>query len=206
MITVIIGPRSVGKSSVGAILASRWNVEYHDLDAYVDERLGGIDEFLETKSMRDYREVESDLLVSFVEGLPGDCVISLGGGTIASEFQEYNRKNELTLGSIMRKMVYLCPATGPEEAIAILWEHEQGRIDAKTVEETRMRYFQRISFYERLADVTILVGKKSVPEVVQIIKSALTHRARYLLAAAWLPGMRAGCLPMRPQGSCPRAR
>ena len=86
MITVIIGPRSVGKSSVGAILASRWNVEYHDLDAYVDERLGGIDEFLETKSMRDYREVESDLLVSFVEGLPGDCVISLGGGTIASEF------------------------------------------------------------------------------------------------------------------------
>jgi len=78
---VLLGYMASGKSAVGAILADKLNVQFIDLDSYIEEQEQlTISEIFDVKGEIYFRKVEGDYLNEVLK-LTIDCVISLGGGT-----------------------------------------------------------------------------------------------------------------------------
>ena len=65
MIIIFIGPRSIGKSTIGKALSKKLKVKYFDFDTYVEKELKGIDEHIEKKSVESYRVEEEKIEVCF---------------------------------------------------------------------------------------------------------------------------------------------
>ncbi len=157
---ILIGPRSVGKSSVGSCLAKKLNVKYFDFDEYVDEKIGGIDKYIESTDVRSYRLEEKKLLSKFLSSLPKNCVISVGGGTIASQFKDMNKTNTTKLRSV-GTIIYLFPTKNRKKAADILFAREKKRKGDKTYAETLKLLKIRAPLYEDICDIKIEVNTKS---------------------------------------------
>ncbi|HCA78189.1 MAG TPA: shikimate kinase [Bacteroidetes bacterium] len=73
-----------GKSTIGPILANTLGFEFVDLDKFVEQKAGKkIKEIFATDGEQAFRTIERASLVE-VSGRT-ECVVSLGGGTIANE-------------------------------------------------------------------------------------------------------------------------
>jgi shikimate kinase len=79
---VLIGAPGSGKSTVGALLAERLRVTFHDADAVIGERAGkSIAEIFTDDGEAVFRDLEEQIAAELV-ALPG--VLSLGGGAVLS--------------------------------------------------------------------------------------------------------------------------
>ena len=165
---VFIGPRSIGKSTAGKVLSKKLKIEYFDFDAYVEKELKGIDEHIEKNGVESYRVEEEKILKQFVSELPERCVISVGGGTIASQFKSLNEININILKSL-GNIIYLSPSENKEEATKILFEREQKRNGNKKYSEIIKLFELRKPIYEKLFDLKIEVKNKSPSEIVDIL-------------------------------------
>ncbi|WP_199538914.1 shikimate kinase [Desertihabitans brevis] len=75
---VLIGAPGSGKSAVGALLAERWGVPHHDVDALIEAEVGTtIAEVFATHGEEWFRRVEVETTAATL-GRTG--VVSLGGG------------------------------------------------------------------------------------------------------------------------------
>ena len=174
MIKILIGPRSVGKTTVGLELAKHLNEDYYDFDEYVDRELKSIDSHIERYGVQSYRENETKLLPSFLSILSKSCVLSLGGGTIASQFQEYNKRNEDVLSGV-GIIIYLSPGDEVDSALEILHQRESSRGGDKSFDETKKLFPLRKPQYEKLADLTVFVKEFSPEEIVEHIVAGLNN-------------------------------
>lgn len=79
---VLVGPMGSGKSTVGQVLAARWQVAFDDTDARVETAAGKAisDIFLEDGEDA-FRALERTAVAAAV-GEPGPRVVSLGGGSV----------------------------------------------------------------------------------------------------------------------------
>lgn len=79
---VLVGPMGSGKSTVGQVLAARWQVPFDDTDARVEVAAGKAisDIFLEDGEDA-FRALERTAVAAAV-GEPGPRVVSLGGGSV----------------------------------------------------------------------------------------------------------------------------
>ena len=162
---IFIGPRSIGKSTVGKHLAQKLNLKYFDFDEYVELKLKGIDKYIAKNSVESYRLEEEKILKRFVSELPKKCVISVGGGTVASQFKEISKKNVNVLKKI-GKIIYLSPSEDKKEATKIIHEREQKRKGDKDYSETLKLFELRKPVYEKIFDIKIEVKNKSPSEIV----------------------------------------
>jgi shikimate kinase len=81
MKVVLIGYMGSGKTTVGRLLAEEINIEFIDLDDYIEARLNEkIARIFETKGELYFRKKESELLNEILDE-DRDLVIALGGGT-----------------------------------------------------------------------------------------------------------------------------
>jgi shikimate kinase len=79
---VLVGAPGSGKSTVGALLAERLGVTFHDADAVVVERAGkSIAEIFTDDGEAAFRALEEQITTELL-ALPG--VLSLGGGAVMS--------------------------------------------------------------------------------------------------------------------------
>ncbi|MBW2985402.1 hypothetical protein KY313_01990 [Candidatus Woesearchaeota archaeon] len=168
MIIIFIGPRSIGKSTIGKALSKKLKVKYFDFDTYVEKELKGIDEHIEKKSVESYRVEEEKILKQFVVDIPKECILSVGGGTIASQFDEISKSNSKLLKAT-GKIIYLSPFENKEKAIKMLFEREQKRAGDKTYSETIKLFELRKPIYEEIFDLKIEVNDKSIAEIVEIL-------------------------------------
>jgi len=167
---ILIGPRSVGKTTVGKLLAKKLKVKYIDLDDIVDRKLGGITEHIDKKGMESYRKKERIILKKLLAELPKKFVVSVGGGTIASQFIKIS---ELNVKDLKRKgkLVYLCPADTRKESIKILRRREMKRGGQQNYLHTLKIFKLRRPIYEEIYYVKIVVKEKSPLSIAnQIIK------------------------------------
>jgi shikimate kinase len=81
---VVIGPPGAGKSTIGALLARRWEVSFRDTDLDV-ERVAGrpISEIFTADGEPAFRALEEEAVRVALEEHSG--VLSLGGGSVLSE-------------------------------------------------------------------------------------------------------------------------
>ena len=78
---ILIGYMGSGKSTIGKLVAEEINVEFVDLDDYIETRLNEkIAHIFETKGELYFRKKESELLNEILED-DRDLVIAVGGGT-----------------------------------------------------------------------------------------------------------------------------
>ena len=81
MKVVLIGYMGSGKTTVGRLLAEEINIEFIDLDDYIESRLNEkIARIFETKGELYFRKKESELLNEILDE-DRNLVIALGGGT-----------------------------------------------------------------------------------------------------------------------------
>jgi len=169
---IIIGPRSVGKTTIGGILANSLDLKYLDFDEFVDKELNGIDNYIDKYGVDSYRKNEEKILKKFIDKLDTRCVFSLGGGTIASQLQDISKRNSVLVKK-NGKIIYLTPNIDDEKSIKKLYSNEIKRKGNKSLDDVRKLYFLRKPIYENLYDIKILTGRKSAKVISDEIVSAL---------------------------------
>jgi shikimate kinase len=91
---ILFGPRNVGKTTVGIILSKAIGFKFIDLDQIITSRSGSIKDIVLANGWLTYRKAENTTLREIVDGYKNENIIlSLGGGTIAHEFDEYRELN-----------------------------------------------------------------------------------------------------------------
>ncbi|KAI3648236.1 hypothetical protein MP228_006090 [Amoeboaphelidium protococcarum] len=82
---ILIGMRSVGKSTLGRLAAQRLGLKYLDLDEEFEAAHGSVSIFVEKHGWTQFRLEESALLTKVLKSHSQNCVISTGGGVVESE-------------------------------------------------------------------------------------------------------------------------
>jgi len=101
---IITGFMGTGKSTIGALVASRLNHIFVDMDDEIVRRVGkSIPEIFAHDGEAYFRRLESVLLAELVERV--GLVISTGGGTLVTE-----KNRQLA----MRKAVVICLVAAPD--------------------------------------------------------------------------------------------
>ncbi len=91
---ILLGPRNVGKTTVGLILSAAIGIEFIDLDNIITNHSGSIKDIVSTKGWIAYRNAENASLKNVVNNyFNKDLILSLGGGTIAHEYDHLREMN-----------------------------------------------------------------------------------------------------------------
>jgi len=166
---VLLGYMASGKSAVGKILAKQNNLQFIDLDAFIEEKEQLIiSEIFKQKGEIYFRKKEGDYLIELLN-LEQDLIISLGGGTPCYG----NNMNEI----IKKGISFYLKAN-----INTIFERLQGETSQRPLvatigQENLKEYiakhlFERSSFYDK-ATHTVLVDAKSLTKISGEIEKLL---------------------------------
>jgi len=172
MSIVLMGYMGCGKSSIGKRLSSKLNMEYLDLDNYLEKKeQKSIKQIFEDYGEIYFRRKETEYLKEVLEMYP-DAIISLGGGTPC-----FAGNIEVIKESITAKSVYL--KTSLEELVDRLFKEKDNRPLIAHIEDKeslkdfiRKHLFER-SFYYNQAAFVIATDDKTIDAVVGEIKEVL---------------------------------
>lgn len=171
---VLLGYMASGKTSIGRSLASELNIQFVDLDSFIEENEGlSIPEIFESKGEIYFRNIEQSYLRELLE-LDGDSVISVGGGTPC-----YGKNMDLILNesisfylksSIQTIFERLKNETFQRPLVATIAQDKLKEYIAKHL-------FERTVFYER-AHYHITTDDKKIKEIVNEIHNSLQKEER----------------------------
>jgi shikimate kinase len=79
---VLVGLMGSGKSTVGRLLAQRWEIPFFDLDLLIEDAAGAsVPEIFRREGESGFRSREADVTRKLV--VPDACVVATGGGWMA---------------------------------------------------------------------------------------------------------------------------
>tara|TARA_Y100000034_G_C6706797_1_gene311995 strand:+ start:69 stop:629 length:561 start_codon:yes stop_codon:yes gene_type:complete len=182
-IVTLVGPRSVGKSSIGKIMAKSLGWTYIDLDEYMNQILkkdGGIGGFTKKYGWDTYMKVLHKELKKLLSSLKSKkVVLDCGGGTISSEFPE----SELNAHLLRRhsKIVLILPNEDEEKGLQVLLEREKTRkhffdwSHDKLKDKTRKDYFERVLGMRNFAHHIIHTNKQPPRKIAKLIEKLISN-------------------------------
>lgn len=162
---VLMGPMGAGKTTVGQEVAERLSLNFADTDALIEADQGkSVSEIFVEDGEPHFRLVEESIVIDALLSETG--VLSLGGGSVMNE------EVAKALKSSPAKKVFLdislaavSPRVGFDSARPLLMVNPR----QKWAELMNLRR----PTYESLADLTIEVSEKSVPEIAEQIIGSL---------------------------------
>lgn len=162
---VLLGYMASGKSAVGKVLAETLNVQFIDLDSFIEEgEQLSIAQIFKTKGEIYFRKIEGGYLKELLDSMESS-VISLGGGTPCygnnMEFIENKSTSFYLKASIDTIFERLKDETSQRPLVADIGTENLREYIAKHL-------FERTPYYER-AHHTILVNNKNVAQIVEEI-------------------------------------
>lgn len=168
-----------GKSTIGPILANTIGYDFVDVDRLIERKANArVVEIFEREGEQRFRDLEQEVLRELTER--GECVVSLGGGTIANEQNfDFIRRNgvivylQLTADEIFQRVRHR-----PDRPL--LWDGSGKLLTAEQLQERiRMLLSDRERFYNR-ADVIVPSDRRrvgaTVDEIVRQLRGFLWHR------------------------------
>lgn len=172
MKVVLLGYMGVGKSTLGRLLAETFQLEFIDLDSYIEEVENlSISEIFQKKGEIYFRKAESQALEKLLSE-EKDFVLSLGGGTPVYGKNMQNILNAQGVLSLYLKLQITA-------LVDKLFEQRQSRplishyTDKTEFEEfVRKHLFERQQFYymaDHVLDVTDQSPTESLEELVQLL-------------------------------------
>lgn len=166
---VLLGYMASGKSAVGKILAKKMNLQFIDLDEFIEEREQlTIKELFDVKGEIYFRKIEGVYLQEILN-LSKKCIISVGGGTPCyGNNLKLIKENSISFylkASINTIFDRLKHETSQRPLVATI-----GIGNLK--EYIGKHLFERSFFYDQ-AKFTIAVNDKSLNEVVADIDKLL---------------------------------
>jgi shikimate kinase len=186
----LIGPGGAGKSTVGAVLATRLGCPFHDLDREFQRRRADIDAFIDAHGYEAYARENVAVYLELVPHLPGS-VLALSSGFMvypASVHPTYGTVTEAIARS--RTTIVLLPSLDRETCVAETVRRQLGRPFSRR-DAPREEAVIRERF-ERYVDLppTKVETMRPAREAAAAIHARLAADAPQALPAAW--GIRAG--------------
>lgn len=166
---VLLGYMASGKSAVGKILAKKMNLQFIDLDDFIEgkEQLT-ISELFKTKGELYFRKVEGIYLQELLN-LSENCIISLGGGTPCyGNNMDFISKNAISFylkASINTIFERLKHETSQRPLVASIGLNNLQEYIGKHL-------FERTVFYSK-ANFSVSVDNRNLEEIVQVIEELL---------------------------------
>lgn len=168
---VLIGFRTVGKTSIGKILAERLNWEFLDLDEEIQKRTEkSIKEIVEEKGWEGFRSLEKELLREILN--TKKRVIALGGGSILhkDEMLELKKKSFIVWlyadkETILKRM---------KEDFRTLSQRPPLTNFSTLEEEVEKLLKEREKLYNYFSHVKINTSQKNISEIVEEILATLS--------------------------------
>jgi len=162
---VLLGYMASGKSVIGRILSKKLDLQFVDLDTFIEEKEQlSIPEIFETKGEIYFRKKEGEYLLELLN-LKENAVISLGGGTPCygnnMEFIKNKSTSFYLKGTIDTIFERLKNETSQRPLVATIGMENLKEYIAKHL-------FERAPYYEK-SDHTILINQKSVKQIVDEI-------------------------------------
>lgn len=166
---VLLGYMASGKSAVGRKLVKNKNIQFIDLDNFIEEKEGlQISEIFKTKGEIYFRKKEGEYLNELL-ALDRDCIISLGGGTPCyGNNMNLIEKNAISFylkASVSTIFNRLKHETSQRPLVASIGE-------ANLEEYIAKHLFERNLFYQK-ATHTISVNEKTIDEIAAEINLML---------------------------------
>lgn len=166
---VLLGYMASGKSVIGRVLAKILNLQFIDLDAYIEQKENNsIAEIFKDKGEIYFRIKESEYLKALLD-LKEPTIISLGGGTPCygnnMKLIEAHSKSFYLKASISTIFNRLQHETSQRPLVATIGSDNLQEYIAKHL-------FERNPFYEK-ATYTISVNDKKIEEIVKEINLIL---------------------------------
>ena len=165
MTVFLIGYMGSGKSTVGTKLAHSLNVDYVDLDNYIEKNEGmSISALFSSKGEIYFRKKEGLYLKSLLSFK--DTIISLGGGTpcYGDNMKMIRTANDSCSVYLKASIGDLVNRLSGEREIRPLISH---LYDTDELTEFIGKHLFERSFYYSQADITVSVDGKSVDEIVE---------------------------------------
>lgn len=158
---ILIGPMGSGKTTIGQLLAAKWNIPFRDTDHVIEELSGKTvsDIFLEDGE-DEFRILEKKVLRQ--ELLSDETVLALGGGApISVDAQSALRAIASPVIYLDISLATVAPRIGFNRDRPLLLHNPRGQW--QTLMEARR------PIYEAIADTIIDVNDKSESEIVNRI-------------------------------------
>ena len=165
---VLVGPMGAGKSTVGRLLAERWQVGFRDTDADIEAAEGReISELFVDEGEAWFRERERDAVAAALAGHHG--VLALGGGAVL----DAGTREALSGLPVVFLKVGLSDAVkrvGLGHGRPLLLGNVRSRV--KTLLD------ERLPVYLSVAQVVVETDGRSPEEVAESVADALEGAAR----------------------------
>lgn len=157
----LVGMPGGGKSTVGRHLARRLDVEFADLDAAIEQRLGvSIREFFEREGEVRFREIETEMLARHLADARG--VLATGGGTVLAEANRVGLRSNSVC-------IYL--RSTPDELFRRLQRDTRRPLlqVADPLARLREMHIVRDPLYRDASHFAVDTGRPSVPTLVNMV-------------------------------------
>lgn len=137
---ILVGMPSVGKTTVGCLLAQKLNCAFYDTDAELEKTIGPISEFIRAHGEDAFRAAESEQIAELTKNARG-AVIATGGGAV---LRAENRRALLENGRAILLV------RGAESVLL-----DETRPLSDTKEKWEALWKAREPIYRAVADVTV---------------------------------------------------
>jgi len=168
---ILIGPMGAGKSSLGRVLARRFDLRFIDADQAIIRQTGAsIATIFEYEGEAGFRQRESDVLARLLER--NGVLLATGGGAVL------NTDNRAL---ISRRGYVIHLHVGVEQQLARLSQDRSRPLLAGSDREATLRRIaaERTPLYRTLADVSFDTSRHSFTEITAILSAHLqTHWQR----------------------------
>ncbi len=162
---VLLGYMASGKSAVGRILSEKLNIQFIDLDSFIEDKEQlSISQIFETKGEIYFRKIEGIYLYELLNSKE-KVVISLGGGTPCygnnMDFIENMSTSFYLKATIDTIFERLKNETSQRPLVATIGAENLKEYIAKHL-------FERAPYYDK-AQHTVLVNNKNVEQIIDEI-------------------------------------
>ena len=159
----MIGPASVGKSTVGVLLAEKLGYEFVDIDKEFCKRVGLIPEVVKSEGYASYCEKNSkltDLLIA--ENVQKTVFATPSGYLVHEESPQLVEKHIKVIGSGIS--VLLLPGPDPDAEVDTIVARQVSRWRDVEPDNERQRFLARFEKYKKHGDIKIF--SKELSEVI----------------------------------------
>jgi len=159
----LVGPASVGKTTIGNLLANEMGWQFIDVDKEFCEQIELIPHYIKKHSYAGYSEANSELVDRLIKKNPARTVFATPSGYLVHE--DSLHLIEKHLGVIKSgTSILLLPSQNSEEGVEAIVRRQLNRWDDVFADEERKRFLERFEKYKNYGDIQIFSMEQ--PEVI----------------------------------------